>query len=78
MRVRFLQKWRDYPAGDEANIDQGVGDDLLARGIVEHAPLTEEQMIAIANAPQPGDEKRDPRDIAKRVADHSVILRSIN
>lgn len=78
MRVRFLQKWRDYPAGDEASIDQGVGASLLAQGIIEHVPLTEEQIAAIASAPQPGDGKLDPRDIAKRVQEHTIILRSIN
>lgn len=78
MRVRFLHPWRGYPQGDEANIDQGVGEALLAQGIVEHTPLTDEQMIALANAPQPGDAKLDARDIAKRADEMLIILRSIN
>lgn len=78
MRVRFLKAWRDYPAGDEAQIDQGVGASLLAHGIIEHVPLSEEQIAAIASAPQPGDDRLDARDIATRTAEQTIILRSIN
>lgn len=78
MRIRFIKDHQDNVKGDHITIDPGIAEPLIAQGVAKHAPLSEEELIAIASQPEPGDEKRKPADLAKRREEMLIILRRIN
>lgn len=83
MRCRYLQNhnevgFAEHRKGETVQLDPGVAGVLLARGVVEHVPLTEAEIDAIVNAPQAGDELRSPGEIADRKRQQAIILREIN
>lgn len=83
MRVQFLHDHNEtgHPEnykGTTIMLDEGVALDLIARGIVKAAPLTEAQIDAIANEAKGGDEQRSPHDVARRKHEQAIVMRAIN
>jgi hypothetical protein len=78
MRITFLKNHGDNRKGDTINIDPGIAAPLIEQRAAKHDPLSDDELIAIASQPEPGDEARKPAELARRREEKLIILRRIN